>query len=143
MKKELSPQYEAVACEVCQRTILRGERTEPFLVPDGSRRIVCELCIRRAEGAGWLRESAHMDMPTAFPRSEPRRSILGRLRSRLAQNGPAGAPSEAEIYEEDRPPRPRARGARPLAAPQAGARRGSERVPGGGGRGGRENGGRG
>lgn len=143
MKKELSPQYEAVACEVCQRTILRGERTEPFLVPDGSRRIVCELCVRRAEGAGWLRESADMDMPTAFPRSEPRRSILGRLRARWTQNGPAGAPNGTEAHEEERPRPHRTRAARSLPEPQAGARRGPERVRGGGGTGGRENGGRG
>ena len=92
MKKELSPNQEMVACEVCGRTILKGERAEPYLVPDGSRRLVCELCTRRAEQAGWLRESAHADMPTAVPRPEPRRSLLARLRARRhAENGPSPA----------------------------------------------------
>lgn len=97
MKKELSPNQEMVACEVCGRTILKGERTEPYLVPDGSRRLVCELCTRRAEQAGWLRESAHADMPTALPRAEPRRSILGRLRGRRRLED---EPSPAVVGEE-------------------------------------------
>ena len=91
MKKELSPSLEMVACDVCGRTILKGERTEPYIVPDGSRRLVCELCIRRAESAGWLRESLHGDLPAAPPRTEPRRSLLGRLRRRHE-----GTPAEAE-----------------------------------------------
>src|ERR671916_203000 len=103
MKKELSPNLEMVACDVCGRTILKGERTEPFLVPDGSRRLVCELCTRRAEQAGWLRESAHADMPTTVPRAEPRRSILGRLRARRdAANGPSPDADE-ETVDDDRP----------------------------------------
>jgi hypothetical protein len=91
MKKELSPSLEMVACDVCGRTILKGERTEPYMLPDGSRRRVCELCIRRAESAGWLRESLHGDLPAAAPRAEPRRSVLGRLRRRQES-----APAEAE-----------------------------------------------
>lgn len=86
MRKELSPLHEAVACEVCGRTILKGERTEAYLVPDGSRRLVCELCTRRAESAGWLRESAHPDAPAAFPRPEPRRSLLGRFWRRRSES---------------------------------------------------------
>src|SRR5687767_372208 len=90
MKKELSPSLEMVACDVCGRTILKGERTEPYMVPDGTRRLVCELCVRRAESAGWLRESLHGDLPATTPRAEPRRSLLGRLRRRF-EPGPAAA----------------------------------------------------
>src|SRR5918998_660285 len=89
MKKELSPNLEMVACDVCGRTILKGERTEPYLVPDGSRRQVCELCTRRAEGAGWIRESTHSDMPTAPPGGEAQPSLFERFRSRWRANGPA------------------------------------------------------
>ncbi len=102
MRKELSPLHEAVACEVCGRTILKGERTEAYLVPDGSRRLACELCTRRAEGAGWLRESAHVDAPAPFPRPEPRRALLGRFwRRRPGETAPeegeeAGSSAGAE-----------------------------------------------
>ena len=89
MRKEVVVTHEIVACEVCGRTILKGERTEPYLVPDGSRRQVCELCTRRAEGAGWIRESTHADMPTVPPGGEARPSLLERFRSRWRANGPA------------------------------------------------------
>lgn len=115
MKKELSPSLEMVACDVCGRTILKGERTEPYLVPDGSRRLVCDLCVRRAESAGWLRESLHGDLPAATPRDEPRRSLLGRLRRRLEEGavsspaGHRGEPGEsyagAEWTRQPVPPR--------------------------------------
>ena len=119
MKKELSPNQEMVACEVCGRTILKGERTEPYLVPDGSRRLVCELCTRRAEQAGWLRESAHADMPTAPARAEPRRSLLGRLRGRRhAEDGPSPA---VEGDQADDRPEPAEWRAEPHAPGYAGA----------------------
>jgi hypothetical protein len=113
MRKELSPSLEMVACDVCGRTILKGEHTEPYLVPDGSRRLVCDLCVRRAEGAGWLRESLHGDVPTAVPRAEPRRSLLTRLRRRLEERplspgtGNRSVPDEAYAGEAwDREPAP-------------------------------------
>src|SRR5918997_4046725 len=100
MKKEVSPSIEMAACEVCGRTILKGERTEPYVVQDGSRRMVCELCTGRAEGAGWLRESAHADLPATSPGAEPRRGLLTRLRRRR-ENGPA-------LPTEDQPVGPQA-----------------------------------
>src|SRR5206468_2784309 len=69
-------------CDVCGRTILKGERTEPFLAPGGKRQRVCELCFSRAEHHGWIRESAAGDVPSRVPRAEPRRPWLGRLRRR-------------------------------------------------------------
>jgi hypothetical protein len=45
----------AVACDVCGRTLLRGERADPFIA-NGSRRMVCELCTARAANEGWIRE---------------------------------------------------------------------------------------
>ena len=87
MKKELTPLQELSSCEICGRTILKGERTEPYLAPDGSRRLVCELCVRRAENSGWIREAAHADLPTAAPRPGPRPSLIERFRTWRGENG--------------------------------------------------------
>ncbi len=82
MKKELRPFHDHVTCDVCGRTILKGERTEAYLVQGGQRQAVCELCFGRAEQAGWIRESAHGEAPARGPRPQERRSLLGRWRRR-------------------------------------------------------------
>lgn len=79
MRKELRPTHELHSCEICQRTILKGERTEAYLAPGGRRHLVCELCVGRAEREGWIRESAHAEHPAVRTRAEPRRSVLDRL----------------------------------------------------------------
>ena len=122
MKKELRPVHDAVSCDVCGRTILKGERPEWYLAPGGHRRQVCDLCTARAQHHGWIRESAAGDMPARMPRHEPRRGVLGRLRKRPP---PAQAADEeaqfraANWVEPDEnpveepapapPPRPRSR----------------------------------
>ncbi|MDQ3936749.1 MAG: hypothetical protein M3340_19185, partial [Actinomycetota bacterium] len=82
MRKELRPTHEDIACDVCARTILKGERTEPYLAPGGQRMLVCDLCTDRAYAEGWIRESAHGETPASLRREQPRRSLLGRLRRR-------------------------------------------------------------
>jgi hypothetical protein len=82
MKKELRPTHEDVSCDICGRTILKGERTEPYLAPGGQRHLVCELCTDRAYNEGWIRESAHGDMPASTRRPQERRSLFGRMRRR-------------------------------------------------------------
>jgi hypothetical protein len=100
--KELTPDHQPVECAVCGRTILKGERPEAFLVRDGGRRIVCELCRRRAEQAGWIRETANPDMPATAPRLERRPSLLSRLwRQRDAEDqAEAEAVAGADTHEE-------------------------------------------
>jgi hypothetical protein len=68
------------SCDVCGRTLLRGERAEVFL-SGGHRRSVCELCTDRALHEGWLREGA-APIYEGSPSRDRRRSLLGRLRSR-------------------------------------------------------------
>jgi predicted Fe-S protein YdhL (DUF1289 family) len=127
VKKELRPVHDAVSCDVCGRTILKGERAEWYLAPGGQRRQVCDLCAVRAQHHGWIRESGAGHMPARVPRHEPRRGVLGRLRkrrpaedqARLAeQEAMYGAPSGAEpeeypVEEAEAapapPPRPRSR----------------------------------
>jgi hypothetical protein len=93
MRKELRPVTEDVACDVCGRTILKGERTEPYLAPGGQRMLVCDLCTDRAYAEGWIRESAHGETPASTLRREPRRSLFGRLRKRGPEPG-AAEPAE-------------------------------------------------
>ncbi len=99
MKKELRPVHDAVSCDVCGRTILKGERAEWYLAPGGHRHQVCDLCATRAQHHGWIRESGAGDLPARVPRNEPRRGVLGRLRKRR----PVGrsADDEARLAERD------------------------------------------
>jgi hypothetical protein len=98
MVKELRTVQDDVQCEVCGRTILKGERPETYLAPGGSRRLVCELCWSRAEHEGWIRESASGDVPVTTRQREPRRSLLGRLRRRREDE--ELVPLEEEEYDE-------------------------------------------
>ena len=97
MKKELRPVHDAVSCDVCGRTILKGERAEWYLAPGGHRRQVCDLCAVRAQHHGWIRESAAGDMPARVPRNEPRRGVLGRLRKRR----PEPSDDESRLAERE------------------------------------------
>src|SRR4051812_35652017 len=96
MKKELRPTHEDVSCDICGRTILKGERTEPYLAPGGQRHLVCELCTDRAYNEGWIRESAHGEMPASTRRPQERRSLFGRMRRR--REGPEPVEVGAEEY---------------------------------------------
>ncbi len=102
MKKELRPVHDLHSCDVCGRTILKGERTETYVDQGGERYSVCELCFARAEQAGWLRESVHGAMPARAPKAEPRRPLLGRLRRRSGRSDPEPEPiAEEEIADQE------------------------------------------
>src|SRR3954453_23087261 len=96
VRKELRPVHDNVTCDVCGRTILKGERTEAYLATGGHRHQVCELCFARAEHAGWIGETAAGDAPSRTPRHEPRRPLLGRLLGRNARREPNPEPVERE-----------------------------------------------
>jgi hypothetical protein len=113
VKKELRPVHDVVTCDVCGRTILKGERAEAYLAPGGHRHQVCDLCSLRAQHEGWIRESAAGDVPTRLPRSEPRRGMLGRLRRRRPNGAPEPVPEDAGETGEEQAAPPRERGDRP------------------------------
>ena len=125
MKKELRPVHDAVTCDVCGRTILKGERTEPYLAPGGHRHQVCDLCAVRAQHSGWIRESGAGDLPHRSARPEPRRGLFGRMRRRRPEPAPqeemteveaevasaevSEAPEHEDAQSPARAPRPRSR----------------------------------
>jgi hypothetical protein len=90
--RDIRTSHVHVACDVCGRTLLRGERAETYLA-SGSRRQVCELCTPRAVHEGWVREGAALERGTRSAAGERRRSLLGKLRGRRAE-GEAGRAAE-------------------------------------------------
>jgi hypothetical protein len=71
-----------LACDICGRTLLRGEHAETFLA-GGSRREVCDLCTARAQHEGWIRESGGDELELRHTRHDGRgRSLRDRLRAR-------------------------------------------------------------
>ena len=79
-RKSITTSHTVVACDVCGRRLLRGERAENFIA-GGSRRVVCELCTARAAHEGWLREGLD-DIAVRGHGTGRSGSIFGRLRAR-------------------------------------------------------------
>lgn len=89
-RKTISTSQASVACDVCGRTLLRGEHADVFL-HGGTRRSVCELCTGRAVHEGWIREGVDSALGRT-PREGAARGLLTRFRARGGGGGGAAAP---------------------------------------------------
>jgi hypothetical protein len=76
--RQITTAHEPIVCEVCRRTLLRGETPTAYLA-DGRRVQVCDLCEPRAIHEGWIREGVTDDAGVAARRRD-RGSLLRRLR---------------------------------------------------------------
>jgi len=107
--RDIRTNQQDVACDVCGRTLLRGEHAETYLA-GGARREVCDLCTVRAEHAGWIREAGADDLALRQTRPERGRSFRERLRARrerareLQEEAALDGADEAEV-EPIREPR--------------------------------------
>jgi hypothetical protein len=110
------------ACDVCGRTLLRGEHAEIYL-SGGVRRSVCELCTSRALHGGWVREGEAPEYDESSARPDRRRSLFGRRRAKREGREPRDAratpmddmPAPEPMFEDiEAPPPP---GEPPPSAP--------------------------
>ena len=114
------------ACGICGRSMLAGERTRVYVARDDERHNVCDLCLVRAESAGWVpAELAGARAPEVGREAGgAMRRLLGRAREGAAGRGggegeagedPADAGVAAEATTRTRPARRR----RPAREPDA------------------------
>jgi hypothetical protein len=124
--RDIRTNQEDVACDICGRTLLRGEHAEPYLA-GGSRKMVCDLCTARAQHEGWIPEAGADEYALHRSRHEGRgRSWLDRVRARRERAREAhaellaAAPAEPEdgAFEPDGPAPEPAAPARPPRVPR-------------------------
>jgi hypothetical protein len=105
------------SCDVCGRTLLRGEQAHPYL-DGGAHRAVCELCIARAHQEGWVREGTVPAYDGRQSSSERRRPLLGRFRRRREDGESPAGPVAADEGDVQRWAAPPARPASRLREPR-------------------------
>jgi hypothetical protein len=96
--RDIRPSLHHTICDVCGRTLLRGEHADVYL-DGGERRWVCDLCVPRALEDGWVREGTAPPLDSGEGARERRRSLRGWFRSRrraMVEDGETSAPAQGE-----------------------------------------------
>lgn len=120
-RKSIQTNAAVVTCDVCGRTLLRGEHADVFL-HGGARRNVCELCTARAVHEGWIREGLDDVLARKRDSRARPRSLLSRLRQRREEAPPEVEPEVELPYERPRSRvtvEPRQPAAEPAPEPEA------------------------
>jgi hypothetical protein len=105
VRKDIRPSDTTHACDVCGRTLLRGERSDHYL-HGGERKLVCELCRGRAVNEGWIPEDESLGPRATWGARDRRRSLIGRLRARRPDplretpSAPAGESANGELADD-------------------------------------------
>jgi hypothetical protein len=84
--RELKMRWDPAVCEICQRSLLRGEYAVTYYDDDRAH-AVCELCTTRAHRQGWIREGTEVAELAPAAHAERARSLVARLRGRREQSG--------------------------------------------------------
>jgi hypothetical protein len=92
-------------CDVCERTILRGERTDDYIDGQGQHVLVCSLCRSRAEASGMV--PAHLAATLARPDGGRRRGFgvrrrIGKAAGRARRAGASLSESAREVAQAKR-----------------------------------------
>jgi len=106
--KAIDTSYDYANCDVCGRTLLRGEHPETF-IGGGHRYLVCELCKGHALHEGWMREGSMPEYPEHSPTTERRRALFRRFRSgreRSRRSAPQTLDQELSIGDWSQIPEP-------------------------------------
>ncbi len=113
--RDIRPSTAYTICDVCGRTLLRGERSEVY-IDGGARREVCELCKSRALHEGWIREGTVPTYDAGETTANRRGSFLSRLRRRRERPPAAADGTDGQAAEPPPPaPEPDAPASRPRA----------------------------
>lgn len=102
VRKDIRPSNTTLVCDVCGRTLLRGERSDHY-IHGGERKLVCELCRGRAVNEGWIPEDESLGPRAGWEARDRRRSLIARFRGKRPENGrerPIEAPEE-EYHDDD------------------------------------------
>jgi hypothetical protein len=96
------------ACDVCGRTILKGEQIHGYLTQSRERIRVCVLCRSRAESSGWIPVSLAHTIAEEAPRRSPGQALRQRLsraasRARSSTRGRRGVGERGDAERPERP----------------------------------------